>query len=86
MWSTLAGREDGLVDSLLEIGLLVLSEEDETSSRTSEGLVAVRGNGGSDPRDSSYTETNSTPHVVVVTTSQYSNGWFCSPAATKPEI
>jgi len=38
--STLASWEDGRVDSSLEIGLLVLSEEDQPSSRSSEGLVA----------------------------------------------
>ena len=38
--STLASGEDGRVDSSLEVGLLVLSEEDQTSSRSSEGLVA----------------------------------------------
>lgn len=43
VWSTLASWEDGSVDTSLEIGLLVLSEEDQTGSRTSEGLV---GGGG----------------------------------------
>lgn len=37
--STLTSREDGLVDSLLHVRLLVLSEEDQTSPRTSQGLV-----------------------------------------------
>lgn len=40
--STLASREDGLVDSLFNIGLLVLSEEDQTSSGSSERLVSGR--------------------------------------------
>lgn len=40
MGSTLAGREDGGVDSGLEVGLLVLSEEDQTGSGSSKGLVA----------------------------------------------
>lgn len=39
--STLASGEDGGVDSRLEVGLLVLSEKDETSSGTSKGLVAA---------------------------------------------
>jgi hypothetical protein len=42
--STLTSREDGLVDSLLHVRLLVLSEEDQTSTRTSQGLVG----GGAD--------------------------------------
>lgn len=37
--STLAGGEDSLVNSLLHVGLLVLSEEDQTSSGTSQSLV-----------------------------------------------
>lgn len=42
MGATLAGREDGVVDALLEIlGVLeVLAEEDETSTGATEGLVA----------------------------------------------
>jgi hypothetical protein len=43
--TTLAGREDGGVDPRLEVGLLVLSEEDETGTGTTEGLV---GGGGDD--------------------------------------
>lgn len=39
--STLASREDGIVDTLLNIGLLVLAEEDETSTGTAKSLVAV---------------------------------------------
>jgi hypothetical protein len=85
--SALTSREDGLVDSLFEIGLLVLSEEDETSSGTSKGLVAdsgkmVRG----ESREKPNYNTRITAYVVVVTTSQNSNGWFCSPAATNPEM
>jgi hypothetical protein len=38
--STLTSREDGIVDALLNVGLLVLAEEDETSSGTTESLVA----------------------------------------------
>lgn len=38
--STLTSREDGLVDTLFQIRLLVLSEEDQTGSRTSQGLVS----------------------------------------------
>lgn len=45
MGSTLASGEDGGVDSSLNVGLLVLPEEDETSSGTSQGLV---GGGGDD--------------------------------------
>ena len=42
MGTTLAGREDSLVDTLLEVlsVLQVLAEEDETSTRTTEGLVS----------------------------------------------
>lgn len=43
--TTLTGREHGSVDTSLEVGFLVLSEEDETSSGTTEGLV---GSGGHD--------------------------------------
>lgn len=39
MRSTLASGEDSLVDSLLHVRLLVLSEEDQTSSRASQSLV-----------------------------------------------
>lgn len=39
VWSTLASWEDSGVDTGLDICLLVLSEEDHTSTRTSEGLV-----------------------------------------------
>jgi len=39
--STLASREDGIVDTLLNVGLLVLAEEDETSTGTTKSLVAV---------------------------------------------
>ena len=39
MGSTLASGEDGGVDSRLQVGLLVLSEEDQTGSGTSERLV-----------------------------------------------
>lgn len=42
MWATLAGREDGIVDALLEVGLLILAEEDHTGTRTTEGLVAAK--------------------------------------------
>jgi hypothetical protein len=42
--STLASGEDGGIDPSLDIGLLVLSEEDETSSGTPQSLVS----GGSD--------------------------------------
>jgi hypothetical protein len=42
--STLASGEDGGVDPSLDIGLLVLSEKDETSSGTPQSLVS----GGSD--------------------------------------
>jgi len=45
VWSTLASGEDGSVDPSLNIGLLVLSEEDETSSGTPQSLV---GGGGDD--------------------------------------
>lgn len=45
--SSLASGEDGVVDSLLHVGLLVLSEEDETSSGTTKSLVAI-GNAMSD--------------------------------------
>ena len=45
MRSTLASGEDGSVDPSLDIGLLVLSEEDETSSGTPQSLV---GGGGDD--------------------------------------
>lgn len=43
MGSTLTGREDGLVDSLFHVRLLVFSEEDQTGSRTSESLVSSGG-------------------------------------------
>lgn len=43
--TTLTGREHGSVDTSLEVGFLVLSEEDETSSGTTECLV---GSGGHD--------------------------------------
>ena len=41
MRSTLASREDGIVDALLDVRLLVLAEEDETSTGTTKSLVAV---------------------------------------------
>lgn len=41
--STLASWEDGGVDSSLDVGLLVLSEENDTGSWASEGLVGGRG-------------------------------------------
>lgn len=39
--ATLAGREDGVIDTLLEVGSLfgVLAEENKTSARATEGLV-----------------------------------------------
>lgn len=40
--STLTSGEDGSVDSSFQIGLLVLSEEDDTSSGSSESLVGGR--------------------------------------------
>lgn len=43
--ATLTSREDGSVDTSLKVRFLVLSEEDETSSGTTEGLV---GSGGHD--------------------------------------
>jgi hypothetical protein len=44
MGTTLASREDSLIDTLFEIfGIFqVLPEEDETGTRTTEGLVAGR--------------------------------------------
>jgi hypothetical protein len=42
--STLASGEDSGVDPGLDVGLLVLPEEDETSSGTSESLVGGGGN------------------------------------------
>jgi len=42
--STLASGEDGGVDPGLDIGFFVLSEEDETGSGTSQGLVSGGGN------------------------------------------
>ena len=41
--TSLTSGEDGLVDPLLNVGLLVLSEEDQTSSGSSQSLV---GGGG----------------------------------------
>ena len=43
MGTTLAGREDSLVDALLEIGglLAVLAEEDEASTRATKGFVSA---------------------------------------------
>ena len=41
MRSTLASREDGIVDALLNVRLLILAEEDETSTGTTKSLVAV---------------------------------------------
>jgi len=43
--STLASREDGIVDALLNVRLLVLAEEDETSTGTTKCLVAVSDRG-----------------------------------------
>ena len=42
--TTLAGREDGFIHALLEVlsVLEILPEEDETSSRATEGLVTAR--------------------------------------------
>lgn len=40
--STLASRENRVVDALLDVRLLVLAEEDETSAGTAKGLVAAR--------------------------------------------
>jgi hypothetical protein len=42
--STLASGEDGSVDPSLDIGLLVFSKEDETSSGTPQSLVSGSGN------------------------------------------
>lgn len=44
MRSTLASGEDGSVDPSLNVGLLVLSEENETSSGTPQSLVGGGGN------------------------------------------
>jgi hypothetical protein len=41
--STLASGEDGGIDTGLEVSLLVLAEEDETGTGTTEGLVAGTG-------------------------------------------
>ena len=43
--ATLAGRENGVVDALLEVlcVLKILAEEDETSTGATEGLVGGRG-------------------------------------------
>ena len=43
MGTTLAGREDSVIDTLFQIcGLVaVLAEEDETSTRATEGLVSM---------------------------------------------
>jgi hypothetical protein len=62
--STLTSREDGSVDPSLDIGLLVLSEEDETSSGTSQSLVG----GGSDDiteleRRALFTSSNKTRNM-----------------------
>jgi hypothetical protein len=45
MRATLAGRENGVVDALLEVlcVLEILAEEDETSTGPTEGLVGGRG-------------------------------------------
>jgi hypothetical protein len=84
MRSTLAGREDGIIDALLEVFRVfkVLPEEDQTSTGSTEGFVAgIR----SVLATKELTEFQST-HVVVVTTSQYWNGSFNSCAATSPLV
>lgn len=49
MWTTLAGREYGIVDTLFKVlgPLYILAEEDETSSWTAQSLVAGGGESGS---------------------------------------
>lgn len=44
MGTTLASREDSIIDTLLEVLSIVTSplEEDQTSTGTTEGLVATR--------------------------------------------
>jgi hypothetical protein len=90
--STLASGEDGGVDSGLEVGLLVLSEEDETSSGTSEGLVASENGGGKVDQLFDHSlrrlvrDEDDETYVVVVTTSQYSKGEFWTLPATRPEM
>ena len=44
MGSTLASREDGVINALLEIFciLKILPEEDETSTRTTKSLVTAK--------------------------------------------
>lgn len=46
MGTTLASREDGFINTLLEVGGIrtVLPEEDKTSTRASKGLVSGGGN------------------------------------------
>lgn len=40
--STLASREDGIVDTLLDVGFFGLLVEDQTGARSTESLVTVR--------------------------------------------
>ncbi len=84
MGTALAGGEDSIVYALLEVGGIfeVFAEEDETGTGTTEGLVTRMARYNEFGRDGLIVET----YVVVVTTSQYSNGLFSSCAATRPLV
>ena len=84
MGTALASGEDSIVYALLEVGGIfeVLAEEDETGTGTTEGLVTRMARYNEFGRDGLIVDT----YVVVVTTSQYSKGLFCTWAATRPEM
>jgi len=76
--ATLAGGEDGIVNTLLKVSrvLEALPEENETSAGTTESLVARKWAIVSTDLVSRW--LNIKAHVVVVTTSQYSKGLLSS--------
>lgn len=82
--ATLASREDGLVDTLLEVLVVftAFSEENQTCSWATEGLVTKSTQSPNLDEKLNGGDT----HVVVVTTSQWSNGLFNSCAAIKPLV
>ncbi len=81
--TTLAGGENSVVDTLLEVlcAFNVLAEEDETSAGSTEGLVTINW------QSISYSnKRRRRAHVVVVTTWQCSNGLANWPPAIKPDV
>ena len=79
MGSTLASREDGVINALLEVFriLEILPEEDETSTRTAKSFMTVKNYVKCTAAFQDVSEQKKT-YVVVVTTSQYSKGLLSS--------